>query len=301
MSLPLVPDDLWEAIEPLLPKEPPKPRGGRPRVPDRAALTGIIFVLRTGMPWRFLPQELGCGSESTCWRRLRDWQAAGVWERLHAVLLNWLGDSGVIDWSRASLDSLSVRAKRGGDDTGPNPVDRGKRGSKYHLVVDRNGIPLAVRLSAANVHDSRWLEPVIDAIPSIIGPRGQPGRPRKRPAKLHADKAYDSSEKRRALRARGHRATHRPAWSGIERAPRSVPMDRGAESGVAAGISPPRRPLRAAVGSAARFLAPRVCPGLPPVTPDLAECVGISPRFARLNRSGYPVRYPTIRSARNWS
>jgi transposase len=100
MSLPLVPDDLWEAIEPLLPKEPPKPRGGRPRVPDRAALTGIIFVLRTGMPWRFLPQELGCGSGSTCWRRLRDWQAAGVWERLHAVLLNWLGDSGVIDWSR---------------------------------------------------------------------------------------------------------------------------------------------------------------------------------------------------------
>jgi transposase len=203
MSLPLVPDDLWEAIEPLLPKEPPKPRGGRRRVPDRAALTGIIFVLRTGMPWRFLPQELGCGSGSTCWRRLRDWQAAGVWERLHAVLLNWLGDSGVIDWSRASLDSLSVRAKRGGDDTGPNPVDRGKRGSKYHLVVDRNGIPLAVRLSAANVHDSRWLEPVIDAIPSIIGPRGQPGRPRKRPAKLQADKAYDSSEKRRALRARG--------------------------------------------------------------------------------------------------
>src|SRR5215217_8163975 len=199
----LVPDDLWEAIEPLLPKERPKPKGGRPRVPDRAALGGIIFVLRTGTPWRLLPQELGCGSGSTCWRRLRDWQQAGVWERLHATILNWLGDEGRIDWSRASLDSLSVRAKRGGADTGRNPVDRGKRGSKYHLVVDRNGIPLAVRLSAANLHDTTQLVPLIDAIPSIIGPHGRPGRPRKRPAKLHADKAYDASALRRALRARG--------------------------------------------------------------------------------------------------
>ena len=109
----LVPDDLWEAIEPLLPKEPPKPKGGRPRVSNRAALGGIIFVLRTGCPWRLLPSALGCGSGSTCWRCLRDWQAAEVWERLHETLLNWLGDIAAIDWSRASLDSLSVRAKRG--------------------------------------------------------------------------------------------------------------------------------------------------------------------------------------------
>src|SRR6187455_318278 len=109
----LVPDDLWEAIEPLLPKELSKPKGGRPRVPDRDALAGIIFVLRTGCPWRLLPKALGCGSGTTCWRRLRDWQAAGVWERLHETLLNWLGDEAAIDWSRASLDSISVRAKRG--------------------------------------------------------------------------------------------------------------------------------------------------------------------------------------------
>ncbi len=113
MSAPLVPDDLWEAIEPLLPPAPPKPKGGRPRIPDRAALAGIVFVLRTGCPWRLLPKELGCGSGTTCWRRLRDWQAAGVWERLHATLLDWLGDGAAIDWSRASVDSLSVRAKRG--------------------------------------------------------------------------------------------------------------------------------------------------------------------------------------------
>lgn len=75
---PLVPDNLWEAIEPLLPKAPPKPKGGRPRVPDRAALVDFIFVLRTGCPWRLLPKELDSGSGVTCWRRLRDWQAAGV-------------------------------------------------------------------------------------------------------------------------------------------------------------------------------------------------------------------------------
>src|SRR3712207_4965250 len=113
MSLSLVSDDLWEAIEPLLPKERPKPKGGRPRVPDRSALGDIVFVLRTGCPWRLLPQELGCGSGTTCWRRLRDWQEAGVWEKLHTKLLNWLGDEAAIDWSRASIDSLSVRAKRG--------------------------------------------------------------------------------------------------------------------------------------------------------------------------------------------
>ncbi len=118
----LVPDDLWEAVEPFLPKEPPKPKGGRPRVLDRAALAGIVFVLKSGIPWRMLPTELGCGSGSTCWRRLRDWQEAGVWEKLHTRLLNRLGDQAAVDWSRASEDSLSVRAKRGA-----MPPDRTRR------------------------------------------------------------------------------------------------------------------------------------------------------------------------------
>jgi len=114
MSKPLVRDTLWETIAPLIPPEPPKPKGGAPRVPDRAALTGIIFVLRTGIPWQMLPLEMGCGSCSTCWRRLRDWQAAGVWARLHHALLNRLGRADAIDWSRACVDSASIRAKKGG-------------------------------------------------------------------------------------------------------------------------------------------------------------------------------------------
>ena len=98
--------------------------------------------------------------------------------------------------------------------TGANPVDRGKAGSKYHLLIDGGGLPLAVGLSAANTHDSQLLEPMVDAVPAVIGPRGRPGRPRKRPAKLHGDKGYDYPRCRRALRRRG--ITPRIARRGIE-------------------------------------------------------------------------------------
>ena len=108
----LVSEELWEVIEPLLPDEPAKPKGGRPRIPDRAVLTGIVYVLKSGIPWRMLPKELGCGSGVTWSRRLRDWQRAGVWNRLHRVLLDELGLPGLIDWSRACLDSTSVAVKR---------------------------------------------------------------------------------------------------------------------------------------------------------------------------------------------
>jgi transposase len=148
------------------------------------------------------PRQLGCGSPVTCWRRLRDWQYAGVWRRLHQQLLDELGRNSQLDWSRASLDSLSVR-QTGGELTGPNPTDRGKPGSKYHLLVDRHGTPLAVALSTANTHDSVLLELVVDAVPPTKGPRGRPGRPRKRPAKLHGDKGYDYPRCRRALHRRG--------------------------------------------------------------------------------------------------
>jgi transposase len=110
MAKELVSDELWEVLEPLLPEEPPKPNGGRPRIDDRAALTGIVFVLKSAIPWGMLPQEMGCGSGMTCWRRLKEWHEAGVWERLHRRLLDRLGEADQIDWERASLDSASVPA-----------------------------------------------------------------------------------------------------------------------------------------------------------------------------------------------
>ena len=150
----LVGDGLWEIVKPLLPPKPSGPKAGRPRVPDRSALEGIVYVLSSGIPWCMLPKEFGC-SGVTCWRRLRDWRKAGVFERLHRAPLDRLGKAGRIDFSRASLDSASIPAKRGGEKTGANPLDRGRPGSKRHAVTDANGVPLAVVLTAANVHDSR--------------------------------------------------------------------------------------------------------------------------------------------------
>jgi len=114
MAKPLLSDELWELIEPLLPPLKKNPKGGRPTVSNRDALTGILFVLKTGIPWEYLPQEMGCGSGMTCWRRLRDWQKAGVWSKIHQILLNKLRRADQIDFSRALVDSGSVRAVFGG-------------------------------------------------------------------------------------------------------------------------------------------------------------------------------------------
>lgn len=129
MAQPLVTDDLWALVKPHLPKQPPRPKGGRPRLDDRAALTGILFVLKTGIPWEYLPPEMGCGSGMTCWRRLRDWQKAGVWERIHRVLLNELRAADQLDLSRAVVDSGSLRAVGAGkkrDQTPPIAANRGR-------------------------------------------------------------------------------------------------------------------------------------------------------------------------------
>jgi transposase len=164
-------------------------------------LTGITFMLLSSCSWANLPaKQLGCGSPVTCWRRVRDWQQAGVWDRLHRVLLAELRHAGQLDFSRCSLDSVSVRAKRAGELTGGKPGRPRKRGSKYHLLVERGGVPLAAAVSAANTPDAQLLEPVVDAVPPVKGRRG---RPRRRPVKLHTDKAYDSTASRRALRRRG--------------------------------------------------------------------------------------------------
>ncbi len=107
-------EELWSVIEPLLPPEKVVgPQGGHPWVPHRPALKVILYVLKSGIAWEDVPKEMGC-SGVTAWRRLRDWQQQGVWEKLHREMLNRLGAKGRIDWSRASIDGSSVPAPKGG-------------------------------------------------------------------------------------------------------------------------------------------------------------------------------------------
>src|SRR6266516_2223952 len=137
MAKPLVSDALWERVEPLLP--PPKPRRfrspGRKPLDRRKVLTGILFVLKTGIPWEDLPQEMGCGCGMSCLNYLKAWHQAGVWQRLHQILLQGLEDADRIDWSRGAVDATRARALGGGEDTGRNPTDRGKLGTKQHIMT----------------------------------------------------------------------------------------------------------------------------------------------------------------------
>jgi transposase len=208
----LVPDELWAIVEPLLPAPPRPPHGGRHRtIPDRSCFAAIVFMARTSTPWRLLPaRELGCGSPATCWRRLTEWAKAGVFDQLHLEVLDRLGEQGRLDWSRASLDSMSVRPSVGGQ-VGANPVDRGEPGSKLHLVCDGGGLPLTAAVTAANVNDTLLFAALLDDVPAVLTPAR---RRRSRPDKVDADKAYDQAANRAYLRRRG--IASRIARRGIE-------------------------------------------------------------------------------------
>src|SRR4029450_3853668 len=209
----LLPDALWRRIQSLLPPPPSRVRGGAPRtVSDRACMAAILFMARTSTPWALLPVgEFGCGSVTTCWRRFAERAHAGVFERLHEVLLDELGTAGQLDWSRASVDSFSLRAVRAGDQVGANPVDRAKPGSKLHLAVDGGGLPLSLLVTGANTNDSLVFAALLDDLPPVRTPAG---RRRCRPEKVHADKAYDHRRCRRYLSRRGIKV--RIACCGIE-------------------------------------------------------------------------------------
>lgn len=128
MARELVDDELWEIVEPLLPKPRRRSRyPGRKRLDDRRVLTGILFVLQSGIPWGMLPKEMGCGSGMTCWRRLRAWQKAGVWASLHLVLLSRLRGADRLDFSRVIADSSTIRAVHGGKKLDRIPPIVGKR------------------------------------------------------------------------------------------------------------------------------------------------------------------------------
>ncbi|MFJ6493589.1 IS5 family transposase [Streptomyces californicus] len=207
----LVPDELWELFQRVVPEAPSRPQGGgRRRHGDREVLAAIVFVATSGCTWQ-QPASASFGpSGATAHRRFSEWSKARVWAKLHRLVLDELGARGELDWSRCAIDSVNMRALKG-DLTGPNPVDRGKYGSKIHLITERSRLPISVGISGANLHDSQALIPLVKGIPPI---RSRRGRRRRKPDKLHADKGYDYSYLRRWLRERG--ITHRIAHKGVE-------------------------------------------------------------------------------------
>nr|WP_207630965.1 MULTISPECIES: IS5 family transposase [unclassified Actinopolyspora] len=201
---------MWEIVEPLLPAVRVRPQGGgTANIDDEAVFAAIVYVLVSGCSWRHVPPCFGA-SKSTVHRRFRIWTHAGVWGRLHRAVLDRLAAEELVEVARVLLDSTQVRAKKGAH-TGPSPVDRGKPGSKLHLVSDPAGLPLVVGLSAANTHDSEGLIPMLSGLLS----RHDPARGRQaKPKRLYADKAYDRSDLRRWVR--GKHITPRIARKGID-------------------------------------------------------------------------------------
>lgn len=201
MPRPLLPEDLWKRLEPLLPRSRTRhiQYAGRKPTEPRKIVAGIIFALRTGVPWELLPATREFPSGQTCLRWLKRWHRAGIWQKLLERLLTELEDQKRIDWHRAIVDSASVRAPHGGPKTGPNPVDRSKLGSKHHVITDARGIPLAVILTGANRHDITQLLALVEKIPRL---QVQRGRPKRKPRQVLGDRGYDSEPHRKALKKR---------------------------------------------------------------------------------------------------
>jgi transposase len=194
---------LWMRINPLLPpvvlRQPRHP--GRERLDPRKVLSGILFVLYTGIRWEFLPQELGFGTGMTCWRRPLDWNKVGVWQTPHELLPAELRAPELLDLSRASVDSSHIQAMKGGLATDPArprwTVERGKTGSKHHVIVAAHGTPLAAITTGGTHNDVTQLAPLIEAVPPICGKRG---RTLCRPRHLHADRGYNHDVYRDGVR-----------------------------------------------------------------------------------------------------
>jgi transposase len=175
----------------------------------------IWFVLATGSRWEDVPHELGC-SGRTAHRRLRAWEEAGIWDRLHADLLRLLRQAGKLDTDLVVVDGVYVRAFGGGEATGPSPVDRSKPGTKHTLLVSRQGVPLAIRTAGANASDHTQIIPLVLDFPRV---GGKPGRPKELPDKLYADRGYDGEATRWLLRwlgsSRGSASGDTPHGSGL--------------------------------------------------------------------------------------
>jgi transposase len=195
-----MPEEFFDTVAHHLPPEPPVgPKGGRPRVDHRTVIRVLRFVLTTGARWEDVPAELGC-SGRTAHRRLRAREEAGIWDRLHAALLGLLKRAGKLDADTVIIDGVTVRAFGGGEATGPSPVDRREAGTKHTLMVDRHGVPLAIRTAGANASDHRQIIPLVLDDPKV---GGVPGRPKGLPDEAYADRGYDSEATRALLRRLG--------------------------------------------------------------------------------------------------
>jgi len=212
-----MPERLYQLAVPLLPpEEQPGPQGGRRRIGHYTVLKVIWFVLVTGCRWDDVPQEMGCCGE-TARTRLQKWERAGIWDRLHRLLLTMLHHEHELHAETAIIDTTQVRAFGGGEATGPSPVDRRKKGTKYTLLVDRDGVPLVLRAVAANRSDHCEILPAVTSFP-VVG--GRPGRPRTHPDTLYADAGFDCEATRNILR-----------WLGIEPHIRHAKGEHGSHLG----------------------------------------------------------------------
>jgi transposase len=192
-----MPDEFYEVVAHHLPPEQPVgPEGGRPRVGHRVVMRVLWFVLAAGSRWEDGPPELGC-SGRTAHRRLRGWEEAGIWDRLHADLLRLLRRAGKLDTDLVVVDGVYVRAFGGGEQTGPGPVDRSRLGTKHTLMASRSGVPLAIRTAGANKSDHAQIIPLVMSFPRVGGRRG---RPKESPDILYADRGCDGEATRWLLR-----------------------------------------------------------------------------------------------------
>ncbi len=183
----LLSDELWNAFALYLDPPSDTPKRGRPPVPDRDCLRGILSVLREGIRWQSLPTQMGCGSGSTCWRRFHAWTEQGLWQKVHWHLVAALGERGLLNLERALVDSSSCRAQEGGDHTGPNPTDRAKAGCKRHLLTDGYGIPLVVTVGPANHRDETAVPELLWLLWAVLACLGGG---RRRVGALQGDRGY---------------------------------------------------------------------------------------------------------------
>lgn len=180
-----MPRPLWRCVRRLLPRAKPHPKGGRPAADNRAVLNGIWYVLWTGCQWKAVHRDWFGVCSSTLHERFQAWQQAKIFEQVWELMLRFYARRRDIAWLFQAIDSKACPAPLGGPETGKSPVDRGKRGSKIHLLVDQRGAPLAVQLTGANIHD-KWLAD--DLIVSIVVPRPDPDQVEQH---ICMDKGYD--------------------------------------------------------------------------------------------------------------